>query len=106
MLVTIEYLVPRERAADFVAAMDGLRRIRRRDGALHWELYEDVARPERWLETFTLGSWLEHLRQQERTTVADAAIEARARAFHTGAAPPAISTLIVHRPGRSDVGRF
>ena len=98
VLITIEYLVKRGDAAAFVAAMDELRRIRRRDGAQQWGLYEDVARPERWLETFTLASWLDHLRQQERLTMADAAAETRARAFHTGSVPPVISTLIVHQP--------
>ena len=98
VLITVEYLVPRAAAASFVAAMEELRRIRRRDGAVQWGLYEDVARPERWLETFTIASWLDHLRQQDRLTMSDAAVEARARAFHTGADPPLISTLIVHRP--------
>ena len=102
VLITVEYLVPRAEAAAFVAAMAALRRIRRRDGALHWGLYEDVARPERWLETFTIASWLDHLRQQERLTTTDAAVEARARSFHTGDAAPLISTLIVHRPEKTD----
>jgi hypothetical protein len=98
VLITIEYLVKRADAAAFVAAMAEMRRIRRRDGALNWGLYEDVARPERWLETFTLATWLDHLRQQDRLTMADAAAETRARAFHTGSEPPVISTLIVHQP--------
>jgi MFS family permease len=98
VLITIEYLVRRSDAAAFVAAMDVLRRIRRRDGALHWGLYEDVARPERWLETFTVASWLDHLRQRDRLTMADAAAETHAREFHIGDEPPLISTLIVHQP--------
>jgi MFS family permease len=98
VLITIEYLVARANAAAFVAAMQEIRRIRRRDGALQWGLYEDVARPERWLETFTIASWLDHLRQRDRLTMADAAAETRARAFHSGSEPPMISTLIVHQP--------
>jgi len=98
VLITIEYLVKRADAAAFVAATHELRRIRRRDGALHWGLYEDVARPERWLETFTVASWLDHLRQRDRLTMADAAIETLARSFHIGEKPPVISTLIVHQP--------
>jgi len=98
VLVTVEYLVPRARAAEFSLAMQEMRRVRRRNGALQWGLYHDVERPERWLETFTLASWLEHLRQGERATMADAAIEAQARDFHTGTTPPAVSALIVHRP--------
>jgi MFS family permease len=98
VLVTIEYLVPREQAAAFSLAMQEMRRIRRRDGARDWGLYEDVERPERWLETFTLATWLEHLRQGDRATMADVAVETRARSFHTGSSPPVVSTLIVHRP--------
>jgi MFS family permease len=101
VLITIEYLVKRTDAAAFVAAMAEMRRIRRRDGALNWGLYEDVAPPERWLETFTLASWLDHLRQQDRLTMADAAAETRARAFHAGPEAPVISTLIVHQPEAS-----
>ncbi len=100
VLITIEYLVPRQRAAEFVAAMQNLRRIRRRDGALQWGLYEDVERPERWLETFTHASWVDHLRHRERSTMADAVHEAAARAFHVGADPPIVSTLIVDNPER------
>jgi homoaconitase/3-isopropylmalate dehydratase large subunit len=68
--------------------MDELGRIRRRDGAFEWSLYQDVEARERWLETFLVGSWSEHLRQHERMTVADVAIERRAKSFHVGPGQP------------------
>jgi hypothetical protein len=77
--VTVEYDVPMERAADFLAAMRELGRIRRRDGASHWGICSDLEVPGRYLETFTVGSWDEHLRQHERMTLADRNIQERLR---------------------------
>jgi hypothetical protein len=88
VLVTLEYRVRPADVRDFVGAMDELGRIRRRDGAFEWSLYQDVEARERWLETFLVGSWSEHLRQHERMTVADVAVERRAKAFHIGPGRP------------------
>lgn len=46
------------------------------------------------------ASWLEHLRQHERVTVADRDVEAIARAFHVGTAPPLISHFVSGLEGR------
>ena len=45
VLITIEYEIDRVDAERFVAAMDRLGRVRRRDGAYRWELYADLERP-------------------------------------------------------------
>jgi MFS family permease len=71
VLVMLEYQVDDERVPDFVEAMQALGRIRRRDGARRWGLYEDLQRRGHYVETFFVDSWQEHLRQQERFTVAD-----------------------------------
>ncbi len=42
-----------------------------RDGAYDWGVYEDVAKPGRFVETFSLDSWIDHLRQHERVTHSD-----------------------------------
>jgi hypothetical protein len=55
----------------FLAAVGRLGHERRRDGAYAWDILEDVAQPGRFLETFRLESWLEHLYQHERVTNAD-----------------------------------
>uniref|UniRef100_UPI0032206EE5 MFS transporter n=1 Tax=Plasticicumulans sp. TaxID=2307179 RepID=UPI0032206EE5 len=47
-------------------------------------------RPQRWVEYFIDESWLEHLRHHGRITHADAAIEARVRALHTGPDGPQV----------------
>jgi MFS family permease len=98
VLVTVEYLVPAEKAERFAAAMAEMRRIRLRDGALQWGLFVDAADPERQVEVFLVKSWLEHLRQHERVTFADLVVQQRARAFHAGSEPPAIRHLIAAPP--------
>jgi len=66
---------------EFVAAMQAVREMRRRNGAYFWELFHDSADPARYIECFMDESWLEHLRQHERASVADAAIRQRAKQF-------------------------
>ncbi len=97
VLVTVEYIIDAARAQDFATAMQGVRTQRLRDGAYRWGLYNDSAVPTRFVETFVVESWAEHLRQHERVTVADKEAEDVARAFHIGATPPAISHLIYTR---------
>jgi MFS family permease len=88
VLVTVEYFIDPAAARDFARAMQPMRMIRRRDGAIRWGLFEDAATPGRYIETFVVESWAEHLRQHERVTVSDREIEARAIAFHRGDGPP------------------
>jgi MFS family permease len=97
VLVTVEYLVDPRRGKEFARAMQALRRIRRRDGAIRWGLYEDAIAPGRYLETFVVESWAEHLRQHERVTVSDQEMEAPAHAFHLGPEPPKVTHLIAAR---------
>ncbi len=97
VLVTVEYLVEPQRGKAFAHAMKAVRQIRRRDGAIRWGLYEDAAEPGRFLETFVVDSWAEHLRQHERVTVSDREMEALAQAFHLGPEPPKITHLIAAR---------
>jgi transmembrane secretion effector len=95
--VTIQYQVNPEKGKDFVVALHALGRVRRRDGAIRWGVFHDAADSTHCVETFLLESWLEHLRQHQRGTIADRAIEETARAFHVGAAPPQATHLIYAR---------
>lgn len=94
VLVTLDYRIDPEQARDFALAMDDVRVIRERDGAILWGLFVDAADPTRYVESFLVDSWLEHLRQHERITVADRIVLQRARRFHVGADGPVISHLI------------
>jgi quinol monooxygenase YgiN len=81
VMVTIVYRVQPTKRAEFVAAMQAVREMRRRNGAYFWELFHDSADPARFVECFMDESWLEHLRQHERVSVADRAIQQRAKQF-------------------------
>ena len=94
VLVTVEYRIDPQRTAEFALAMLELGRVRRRDGAVDWGLFEDVAEQGRYLETFVVESWAEHLRQHERATVADRQIWERVRSFHLPDGPPTVSHLV------------
>ncbi len=94
VLVTVLYRIDPARAAEFAAAMQAVRRIRLRDGALQWGLFVDAAEPDGYTEVFLVRSWVEHLRQHERVTWEDRDVEEQARAFHVGAGPPEVRHLI------------
>jgi MFS family permease len=94
VLVTIEYHIDPHHAGDFAAAMQDLSVVRRRDGAMYWELFRDGADPCRYLEIFLTESWAEHLRQHTRFIIADRALEQRVRSFHVGDGPVVVSHFI------------
>ncbi len=94
VLVTVEYLIDPARAAEFGHAMKGVERVLRRDGATRWGLFADPARPGRYLETFLVESWAEHMRQHARVTNEDRAAEEQVRTFHVGDNPPVVTHLV------------
>ncbi len=94
VLVEMEFEIDPTRSHEFESAMNDLRSLLLRDGAISWELFHDVENPSRYVMMFTSQSWTEHLRQHERTTKADLAIEEHARSFHIGKDPPRISHFI------------
>jgi quinol monooxygenase YgiN len=99
VLVRVEYRVARDKAAAFQQVMRAVRRVRRRDGATRWGLYQDVEEPERWVEVFLVDTWIEHLRQHARGTKADRALIEHAFSFHQGPDRPSVSHLIRRQPG-------
>jgi MFS family permease len=94
VLITVEYEVEASDSARFLEAMEGLGRVRRRDGALRWNVYADLEHPGRYVETFVVDSWQEHVRQHARLTVSDVEVEARAKSMHRGEGPPAVRHLL------------
>ncbi|CAA9566327.1 Uncharacterized MFS-type transporter [uncultured Synechococcales cyanobacterium] len=99
VLITVEYPVDPKQAPQFVQAMHELSHSRKRDGAIRWGLFYDTANPERYVETFVVESWAEHLRQHERVTVADRAAQERVRAFLANNASTTVTHLIyAHEP--------
>jgi MFS family permease len=81
VLVTVEYVVNRDHASEFLKTVHRYERIRRRDGASRWGIYRDTEHPDLYLESFIVPSWAEHLRQHERFTRADRALEERISSY-------------------------
>lgn len=98
VLVTVQYEIAADRVAAFVAAVHKLRHERMRDGAFQWGVFRDLARPERFIETFLVESWAEHLRQHDRVTRADQDFEECVKTFHVGKDPPIVTHLIYSHP--------
>jgi hypothetical protein len=77
ILVQMEYTVPQDRREAFLGAMNPVRRLRLRDGAMRWALFEEPDRPVdgsvRFLETYLSSTMGEHLRQHHRATAQDRA---------------------------------
>ena len=98
VMVEAEYDIDPLQIEPFTIAMQALRRIRRRDGAVQWMMFQDIERPARCVEVFLVESWEEHLRQHGRVTKADTAVIEKARAFHRGPSRPAVTHWIARRP--------
>ncbi|WP_414476068.1 MFS transporter [Microvirga sp. M2] len=96
VLITIEYrILPEDRDA-FLSVMETLSRERKRDGAYACGLFEDAAQPGRFVETFLVESWLEHLRQHQRVTNADRNHEEKILRLTQGT--PRVTHLIAASP--------
>jgi len=97
VLVTVDYRIdPRNRDA-FLVALDKLAQERRRDGAYAWGVFEDAGQEGRFLETFLVESWLEHLRQHQRVTNADRVLQDAVHRFQVDGAPN-VSHFIAAEP--------
>lgn len=96
VLVTVEYRIMETERQAFLRALDLLSHERGRDGAYAWGLFEDAAEPGRFLETFLVESWLEHLRQHKRVTNADRVLQQQVHRLLKG--PPTTAHLIAARP--------
>jgi hypothetical protein len=96
MISSSTSLSPQDREA-FLLALEKVGSERRRDGAYRWGVYEDTAEQGRFVETFVVASWIEHLRQHERVTNADRLQEEVVLRFHL-AGEPKVTHFIAAEP--------
>jgi MFS family permease len=73
----------------FLAIMREVRQVRGRAGAQFWQIYEDVAHPEGWIELWSVESWTDHLREVVRLSDDDRLVLGRAAVFQQDAERPA-----------------
>ena len=103
VIVTAEYKIDACQSNEFVKAMQPMRQASGCGaGALCWDLFQDAANPERFVEVFLVESVAEHLRQHERGTAADQQVQERVQAFHKGNGPPVVAHLVAGEPPIED----
>lgn len=98
VLITVEYLIDEKNRDAFLSALTELSSQRRRDGAYFWDVFEDAAERGRFLETFMVASWFEHLRQHQRVTNADRVVQDAVRQFGAAGAPKVTHLVAVRLP--------
>jgi len=81
IMVTVRYEVPEQNVGRFLVLMEDLRVSRLRDGAHSWQIYASPEEADVYLEAFYLSSWVDHLRQHDRVTLADQRLQEDIRAL-------------------------
>jgi hypothetical protein len=94
LVVEIEYRVTQKNARAFHDVMQQVRLFRQRNGAYGWSIARDIADPELWTERYHCPTWFDYLRQRNRSTPSEGALEQRAMAFHVGPAPIRVRRML------------
>src|ERR1700746_978271 len=94
LVVEIEYRVAQDNARAFHNVMQDVQLSRQRNGAYGWSLARDIADPELWTERYHCPTWLDFLRQRNRSTVSERALHQRAMDFHLGPDPVRIRRML------------
>jgi MFS family permease len=88
VMETVHYRVALEQRGEFLMLMREARQVRGRAGALFWQLYEDVAHPDGWLEVWSMENWTDHLREVMRLSPEDKQSLARLSVFQVATERP------------------
>ncbi|MET4358740.1 MFS family permease [Bradyrhizobium sp. RT9b] len=94
LVIEIEYRVAQENARAFHNVMQDVQLFRKRNGAYGWSIARDIADPELWTERYHCPTWLDYLRQRNRSTHSERALDRQAAAFHTGPEPVRIRRML------------
>ena len=58
-------------------------------------MLRDTEKPEQWIESYHVPTWVDYVRHNQRRTQADAGIDDRVRALHSGTEPPRVHRMVV-----------
>jgi MFS family permease len=94
VVVEIDYRVDAEQARPFHNVMQEVQLSRQRNGAYGWSIARDIADPELWTERYHCPTWLDYLRQRNRSTQDDRALHQRAIGFHRGPEPIRVRRML------------
>lgn len=95
LVVEIEYRVSEERARAFYNIMQKVQLLRQRNGAYSWSIARDIADPELWRESYHCPTWLDYLRQRNRSTQFERTLEKEAMGFHIGPGPVRVKRMLM-----------
>jgi len=98
VLIQLEYRIAPEHEAEFVRVIHDVEPTRRRNGAVSWRVFRDIAHEGRFVERFVIASWAEYVRLRQRMTVTDREIQERVTALQHEDEPVRISRLVGVRP--------
>jgi len=91
VLINVEYFIGPNDHESFEKTMRDVRRMRLRNGAIAWGLYQDLTSKNRYIEQFIDQSWTEHLRRHERQTLEDSIHINKAYTYHQSSESPKVS---------------
>ncbi len=94
LVVEIEYRVAADNARIFHGLMQEVQLSRQRNGAYGWSIARDIADPELWTERYHCPTWLDYLRQRNRSTQSERELHRRAMAFHIGIEPVRVRRML------------
>ncbi|MDA9393146.1 MFS transporter [Bradyrhizobium sp. CCBAU 45394] len=94
LVVEIEYRIAQENARAFHNLMQDIQLFRQRNGAYGWSIARDIADPELWTERYHCPTWLDYLRQRNRATKSERALDERATALHIGQEPVRVRRML------------
>ena len=93
-MINVRYHVDDLLKNEFLRELQLLGVARRRDGASFWQVFEDAREPGLFVETYVVATWLDHLRQHERISRQDAAIQLRLRQLVRPGTAPVVTHYI------------
>jgi hypothetical protein len=94
LVVEIEYRVAQDNARTFHNVMQEVQLSRQRNGAYGWSIARDIADPELWTERYHCPTWLDYLRQRNRSTQSERALHQQAIDFHLGPDPVRVRRML------------
>lgn len=94
VIILVEYKVAEEQRDRFLEVMESLGTIRKRLGALSWEITENIEEPGTYLEVIREASWEAHLRTHPRVPGDVKLLQEKLRELTVDGAEP----KVIHAP--------
>lgn len=94
VLIQIEYRIDAGDREAFLQAIHAAEPVRRRNGAVSWRVFRDLAEDGLFVERFIIASWAEYVRLRARATMTDQSLQEGLERLQRADVPVRISRLI------------